>query len=74
MQNTKLHQGIQSSVSSVECYVCGKGLSKVTVLQLRLCPTELYYFVMFTIQCNSFKNYFKMDVYKNNLLYKINVH
>ncbi|MBT3861217.1 MAG: hypothetical protein HOF73_00240 [Nitrosopumilus sp.] len=28
MQNTKLHQGIQSSVSSVECYVCGKGLSE----------------------------------------------
>jgi RecG-like helicase len=27
-KNTKLHQGIQSSVSSVECYVCGKGLSE----------------------------------------------
>jgi len=27
MQDTKMHQEIQSSVSKVECYVCGKGLS-----------------------------------------------
>ncbi len=28
MQDTKMHQEIQSSVSKVECYVCGKGLSE----------------------------------------------
>ena len=28
MQDTKTHQEIQSSVSKVECYVCGKGLSE----------------------------------------------
>ena len=27
MQDIKMHQEIQSSVSKVECYVCGKGLS-----------------------------------------------
>ena len=27
MQDTKMYQEIQSSVSKVECYVCGKGLS-----------------------------------------------
>ena len=28
MQDTKMCQEIQSSVSKVECYVCGKGLSE----------------------------------------------
>ena len=28
MQDTKMHQEIQTSVSKVECYVCGKGLSE----------------------------------------------
>ena len=28
MQDTKMHQEIQSSVSKVECYVCGKGLAE----------------------------------------------
>ena len=28
MQDTKMYQEIQSSVSKVECYVCGKGLSE----------------------------------------------
>jgi hypothetical protein len=32
-----------------------KDYLKVTALQLKLCPTELYYFVMFTIQCNNSK-------------------
>ena len=27
MQNTELHHEIQSSVSKVECYICGKGLA-----------------------------------------------
>ena len=27
MQHTKVHHEIQSSVSKVECYVCGKGLA-----------------------------------------------
>ncbi|ARS64510.1 hypothetical protein NMSP_0891 [Candidatus Nitrosomarinus catalina] len=28
MQETKIENNIQSSVSKVECYVCGKGLSE----------------------------------------------
>ena len=28
MQDTKMYQETQSSVSKVECYVCGKGLSE----------------------------------------------
>jgi hypothetical protein len=28
MQDTKMHQEIQSSVSKVECYVCRKGLAE----------------------------------------------
>ena len=28
MKDTKMHQEISSSVSKVECYVCGKGLSE----------------------------------------------
>jgi hypothetical protein len=28
MQDIEMHQEIQSSVSKVECYVCGKGLSE----------------------------------------------
>ena len=28
MQDTKMYQEIQSSVSKVECYVCGKGLAE----------------------------------------------
>ena len=28
MQDTKMYQEFQSSVSKVECYVCGKGLSE----------------------------------------------
>jgi len=27
MQNAELHHEIQSSVSKVECYICGKGLA-----------------------------------------------
>jgi len=27
MQNTELHHEVQSSVSKVECYICGKGLA-----------------------------------------------
>ena len=27
MQESKMHNEIQSSVSKMECYVCGKGLS-----------------------------------------------
>jgi len=27
MQNTELHHEIQSSVSKVECHICGKGLT-----------------------------------------------
>ena len=27
MQDSKIHNEIQSSVSKMECYVCGKGLS-----------------------------------------------
>jgi hypothetical protein len=28
IQNTELHHEIQSSVSKVECYICGKGLAE----------------------------------------------
>ena len=28
MQDSKIHNEIQSSVSKMECYVCGKGLSE----------------------------------------------
>ncbi|HJJ21190.1 MAG: hypothetical protein O2834_02845 [Crenarchaeota archaeon] len=28
MQNSRMHNEIESSVSIVECYVCGKGLSE----------------------------------------------
>ena len=28
MQDSKMHNEIQSSVSKMECYVCGKGLSE----------------------------------------------
>ena len=28
MQETKIEKNIQSSVSKVECYVCGKGLAE----------------------------------------------
>ena len=28
MQDSKMHNETQSSVSKVECYVCGKGLSE----------------------------------------------
>jgi len=54
MQDTKMHQEIQSSVSKVECYVCGKGLS----FQLKQYPMELYYFAMFIIQYNKKNCYF----------------
>ena len=27
MQNAELHHEVQSSVSKVECYICGKGLA-----------------------------------------------
>ena len=27
MQNRELHHEVQSSVSKVECYICGKGLA-----------------------------------------------
>ena len=27
MQNTERHHEVQSSVSKVECYICGKGLA-----------------------------------------------
>ena len=27
MENTKPHHEVQSSVSKVECYICGKGLA-----------------------------------------------
>ena len=28
MQDSKMHNEVQSSVSKMECYVCGKGLSE----------------------------------------------
>ena len=28
LQDSKVHHEIQSSVSKIECYVCGKGLSE----------------------------------------------
>ncbi len=60
LQNTTSRHEIQSSVSIVECYVCGKGLSEGHSISAKTLSNGIVLFVMFIIKCNKskFKKFF----------------
>ena len=53
MQNNRKHQ-IQSSVSKVECYVCGKGLAEGHSVSAKTLENGIVLFcdVHYSMQCN----------------------
>jgi hypothetical protein len=54
MQNSKLDHEIQSSVSKVECYVCGKGLAEGHSVSAKTLENGIVLFcdVHYSMQCN----------------------
>ena len=54
MEKTQLHHGIQSSVSKVECYVCGKGLAEGHSVSAKTLVNGIVLFcdVHYSMQCS----------------------
>ena len=54
LQKLKLHHEIQSSVSKVECYVCGKGLAEGHSVSAKTLANGIVLFcdVHYSMQCN----------------------
>ena len=54
MQNSEVQHEIQSSVSKVECYVCGKGLAEGHSVSAKTLTNGIVLFcdVHYSMQCN----------------------
>ena len=54
VQRSELHHEIQSSVSKVECYVCGKGLAEGHSVSAKTLSNGIVLFcdVHYAMQCN----------------------
>ena len=54
MRESKLHHEIKSSVSKVECYVCGKGLAEGHSVSAKTLTNGIVLFcdVHYAMQCN----------------------